>query len=99
MTKKKKSSHHHHHADHHQNVKLLNRVIGQLEGVKRMVDEHRYCMDILVQTRAASAALKKIELTILKTHLEHCVAEAFAAKNSAQSTTKVKELIQIMQRF
>jgi DNA-binding FrmR family transcriptional regulator len=95
MTKKST----HHHPAHQQNLKMLNRVIGQLEGVKRMVDERRYCVDILVQTRAAAAALKKIELKILKKHLEHCVAEAFEAKAPAKSATKVNELIQIMQRF
>lgn len=85
--------------DHCHNIKLLNRVIGQLEGVRRMVDERRYCADILVQTRAATAALKKIELTILKSHMNHCVAEAFREKTPSRSTEKLDELVKIMERF
>lgn len=95
----KNSSSTHTHPNHCHNVKSLNRVIGQLEGVRRMVDERRYCADILVQTRAAAAALKKIELQILKSHLNHCVSEAFSSKNTANSDQKVKELLEIMQRF
>lgn len=87
------------HPCHHSQVKLLNRVIGQLEGVRRMVDEQRYCVDILVQTRAAAAALKKIELQILKGHMDHCVAEAFDSKTPAKSSAKVNELVELMQRF
>lgn len=87
------------HPDHCHNKKLLNRVIGQLEGVRRMVDERRYCADILVQTRAASAALKKIELAILKSHMDHCVAEAFNEKAPVKSAEKIAELVKIMERF
>lgn len=97
MTKKLSSTHQH--ADHCHNVKSLNRVIGQLEGVRRMVDERRYCADILVQTRAAAAALKKIELTILKTHMNHCVSEAFHEKAPSKSAKKIDELVKIMERF
>ncbi len=89
----------HQHPNHCHNVKALNRVIGQLEGVRRMVDERRYCADILVQTRAAAAALKKIELQILKTHMDHCVAEALSSKVPAKSATKINELVDILQRF
>lgn len=87
------------HPCHHAQVKLLNRVIGQLEGVRRMVDDQRYCVDILVQTRAAAAALKKVELQILKTHMDHCVNEAFESKSPAKSAAKVNELVELMQRF
>lgn len=96
---KKLAAHHHPHPDHQQNLKLLNRLIGQLEGVRRMVEDRRYCADILVQTRASAAALKKIELQILKRHLDHCVAEAFEAKAPAKSAAKIEELVQIMKRF
>ncbi len=100
MTKKLASqADHSHHADHCGNLKALNRVIGQLEGVRRMVDERRYCADILVQTRAAAAALKKIELTILKSHMNHCVSEAFREKAPAKAVGKIEELVKIMERF
>jgi CsoR family transcriptional regulator, copper-sensing transcriptional repressor len=102
MTKKRASPTtdvHGHHADHCHNLTALNRVIGQLEGVRRMVDERRYCADILVQTRAAAAALKKIELTILKTHMNNCVSDAFREKAPAKAKKKIEELVKIMERF
>lgn len=99
MSKNLSSHLHSEHPDHCHNVKMLNRVIGQLEGVRRMIDEHSYCADILIQTRAAAAALKKIELTILKTHMNHCVADAFQEKTPAKANEKITELVKIMERF
>lgn len=64
-----------------------------------MMEDQRYCVDILTQTRAAASALKKIELAILNTHLEHCVAEAFTAKAPGKAQAKVEELVALMQRF
>lgn len=87
------------HPTHQAQVKKLNRVIGQLEGIKRMIEERRYCTDIITQTRAASSALKNIELSILETHLGHCVSEAFNSKNQAKSQIKINELIEVMKRF
>ncbi len=55
--------------------KRLNRVIGQLNGVKRMVDENRYCGDILTQLAAAEAAVRRVSEIILRNHLETCVVE------------------------
>ena len=64
-----------------------------------MVEEGRYCADILIQTRAAAGALKKIELTILKTHMNHCVTDAFREKAPSKATKKIAELVKIMERF
>ena len=86
------------HPSHCANIKTLNRVIGQLEGVRRMIEERRYCPDILIQTRAARAALKKTELAILRSHMNHCVAEAFREKNGDKSQEKIDEIITILER-
>jgi CsoR family transcriptional regulator, copper-sensing transcriptional repressor len=59
--------------DHSPEQPKLNRVRGQIEGVQRMIDEHRYCPDILAQLAAARAALKAVEVSILSRHMQNCV--------------------------
>lgn len=88
----------HQHPDHSLHIKKLNRVIGQLQGVQRMIEDHRYCPDILTQTRAAASALKAVELAILENHLRHCVAQAMTASNPKEADAKIHELIKIFAR-
>lgn len=80
--------------DHSADVKRLHRIIGQLEGIKKMIEDQRYCHDILVQTKAVSAALKALEASILGRHMNHCVASAFESKNKADSQKKIDELME-----
>lgn len=87
------------HPDHSIHIKKLNRVSGQIEGIKRMIEEQRYCPDILVQARAAGAALKAIEMAILETHLRHCVSDALASRDVRKATSKMGELIKLVSRF
>ncbi len=87
------------HPDHSIQLKKLNRVLGQIEGIKRMVQNRRYCPDILLQTRAAASALKSIEMAILETHLRHCVSEALTSRDIHQATTKMEEIMKVMSRF
>ena len=84
--------------DHTLHIKKLNRVIGQLQGVQRMIEARRYCPDILTQTRAAASALKAVELVILENHLRHCVTQAINASNSKDADAKIHELIKIFAR-
>lgn len=83
-----------HNPDHSAEIKRLNRILGQLEGVKKMIEEKRYCYDILVQTKAISSALKSLEATILEKHLNHCVSAAFESKNEKESQEKITELME-----
>ena len=87
------------HPDHTSQIKRLNRVVGQIEGIKRMVSDRRYCPDILLQTRAAASALKSIEMAILDTHLRHCVSEALASKDVRKATSKMEEIVKVVSRF
>ncbi len=77
----------------------LNRITGQVEGVKKMIKEQRYCPDILIQLHAARAALRTLEVTILDTHLSHCVSEAFEIKDQEKQKQKIEEIRQIIKRF
>lgn len=74
----------------------LNRIAGQIGGVQRMVDEERYCIDILTQIAAARAALDKVSLVILKSHLQNCVAEAV---REGRTNEAVEELDQLLLKF
>jgi DNA-binding FrmR family transcriptional regulator len=76
----------------------LNRIEGQVRGVARMVEEDRYCIDILTQMRALKAALAKVENELLKTHLEHCVVGAMAGGDPAEQRRKADELIELLDR-
>jgi CsoR family transcriptional regulator, copper-sensing transcriptional repressor len=82
-------------------AKLLNRlsrIEGQVRGVARMVDEERYCIDVLTQIQAVRAALSRVETEMLKDHLGHCIEAAITGGNAAEQRRKAGELIQLLER-
>ena len=64
-----------------------------------MVEEERYCVDILTQVRAARAALRRVEEAVLREHVEHCVAQAIRSGDAAEQKAKVDELLDVVGRF
>lgn len=76
----------------------LSRLEGQVRGVARMVEEDRYCVDILAQTAAVRAALKAVERVVLENHARHCVEEAIASGDTADQREKFNELIALLQK-
>jgi DNA-binding FrmR family transcriptional regulator len=80
-------------------VTRLHRVEGQVRGIEKMVDEDRYCVDILTQISAATTALESLALQILDQHIRHCVAGALASGDEADAKQKTDELLQAVQRF
>jgi len=74
----------------------LSRIEGQVRGVARMVEEDRYCIDVMTQVRAVRAALDKVEQEILHDHLQHCVAHAFHAGSERDRQIKIEELIEVL---
>ena len=77
----------------------LNRIEGQVRGIGRMIDEDRYCIDVLHQVQAIRAALQKVEEEVLRDHVQHCVAHAFAAGDPAEQRQKVDELVSVLGRL
>ena len=71
----------------------LRRIEGQVGGVLRMIEEDRYCIDVLTQIAAVRAALHKVEEQVLRDHVGHCVASAFACGDAADQRQKVDELV------
>jgi len=80
-------------------VKRLHRIEGQVRGIERMVEDDRYCIDILTQIAAANTALESLALTILDDHVRHCVAGALVSGDEADAAAKTEELIEAVQRF
>jgi DNA-binding FrmR family transcriptional regulator len=74
----------------------LSRIEGQARGVSRMIEEDRYCIDIINQVRAVRAALDKVEQEILRDHLQHCVAHAFHAGSERDRQIKIDELLEVL---
>ena len=77
----------------------LKRIEGQVGGLRRMVEEDRYCVEILTQINAVRAALHKVEEQILRDHVSHCVADAFASGDVNDQRHKVDELIATLSRM
>ena len=80
-------------------LKRLARAEGQVRGIARMVEEDRYCIDILTQLAAVDTALESVALEILEDHVEHCVAGALASGDQTDAENKIEELVEAVRRF
>jgi DNA-binding FrmR family transcriptional regulator len=79
-------------------TKRLSRIEGQVRGLARMVEEDRYCIDIVTQVSAVRAALRRLEEEILRDHVAHCVEHAIASGNKADQRRKIEELMEVVGR-
>jgi len=79
-------------------LKRLGRIEGQVRGLARMVEEGRYCIDIVTQIAAVRAALRKVEEEVLREHVAHCVEGAIASGNKADQRRKIAELMDVIGR-
>jgi DNA-binding FrmR family transcriptional regulator len=80
-------------------LQRLPRIEGQVRGLVRMVEDERYCVEILTQLRAARAALKRVEDAVLREHVDHCVAQALRSGSPSERRSKVDELVEVLGRF
>lgn len=79
-------------------LKRLSRIEGQVRGLSRMVEEDRYCIDIMTQISAVRAALRRVEEEVLQEHIAHCVEHAIKSGNAAEQRKKVAELMELLAR-
>ena len=84
--------------DKPQLLNRLRRIEGQVRGVARMVEDDRYCIDVLTQIQAARAALGRVETELLKGHLNHCIESAIVSGDQAEQRRKASELIELLSR-
>ncbi len=79
-------------------LKRLSRIEGQVRGIGRMVEDNRYCIDVITQIAAVRAALRKVEDELLRDHTDHCVEHAIASGNKAEQRKKIGELLVLLER-
>jgi CsoR family transcriptional regulator, copper-sensing transcriptional repressor len=78
-------------------LRRLKRIEGQVRGIQKMIQEDRYCVDILVQVAAIKSAVHQVGLSILESHTRGCVADALA--NQANGDQKIDELMEVIRQF
>ena len=88
----------HSNIDHRNKVNRLNRIAGQVRGVAQMIEDGRYCMDVLHQIQAIRSALAKVESAVLKDHAASCVAAALASGDEDEQRQKFEELVDLMEK-
>jgi DNA-binding FrmR family transcriptional regulator len=77
----------------------LRRIEGQVQGIQRMVEEDKYCVDILLQLTAVQGAVEQVQKLLLGQHLESCVAEAVRSSSSRDRQRKMEEVLEVFARF
>ncbi len=84
---------------HTADMPRLNRISGQVAGVKKMIEEKRHCPEILIQLRAIRSAIKGLEASILERHLGHCITESLSGGDAADIQKKVDELKELFKKY
>ena len=87
-----------HSTTHTEALKRIGRIAGQVQGIRRMVEEQKYCIDIITQIQAARSALRAVELQILQKHMRHCVSAAFTSGSPKAADEKMNELLRVMKK-
>ena len=86
------------HTNYEKHIPRINKISGQLNGIKKMIEEQRYCPEIITQLKAVSSACQSLEIIMLEKHLESCVLEAFQSKDKNAQAKKIKELSLLYKR-
>lgn len=85
-------------AEHSKQLNRLNRIGGQIRGLAKMIEDHRYCMDILTQIKAVKSAIAAVEQNVIEEHLNHCVHKAIESKNSKETAEMLKEIKDLLKK-
>lgn len=88
-----------HKTSHKENLNALKRINGQVEGIQRMIEDERYCVDIIIQVHAAIHALYRVGDKIFAKHLEHCVKDVFTGKSKREISEKIDEIMKVMKNM
>lgn len=87
------------HPSHASQLSRINRAIGQLEAIKRMIGDNEYCVDIMSQLRAARNAIKTIELGVLETHVGACVTAACCSSDEKLKAKRISEVMELLKKY
>jgi CsoR family transcriptional regulator, copper-sensing transcriptional repressor len=83
------------HPNHSSELKRLSRIKGQVAGIERMIQDQRYCPEIIIQIKAVRSALKSLEANIIEGHMNHCVKQAIRSKNPTVAQRKIDEILKL----
>jgi len=86
------------HPDHSKEITRIKRIIGELEGAQRMIEDGRYCINILNQTKAVSSAVHSLEAALLEKHLQHCVKGVMCSTDAKDQDQKIEELMTLFRK-
>jgi len=84
---------------HKKTLDALKRIEGQVRGIQRMIEEGRYCVDILTQLSAVRSAAGRVQDTILARHMDTCVSKAFVGESQTEKKKKIDEVIKLVKTF
>ena len=84
---------------HQEQLPALKRIEGQVKGIQRMIDDKRYCVDIITQIHSIVGALYRVENNIFRKHIDGCVVHALKGKSESEKDKKIDEIISLIQRF
>jgi CsoR family transcriptional regulator, copper-sensing transcriptional repressor len=99
MTKQNKSCCSKDHPDNSKELPRLKKIAGQINGIQKMIEDKRYCVEILQQLGAVKSAINSLQANLLETHLTNCVKEAFELKKDADIEEKIMELKEIFKKY
>ena len=85
-------------SDHSPHLPRLKKVEGQIRGIYKMIEEQRYCVDILTQIKAVKSALSSLESKIIEEHLGHCVHKALSGKNFKEANEMIREIKELLKK-
>ncbi|MCO4795569.1 MAG: metal-sensitive transcriptional regulator [Bacteriovoracaceae bacterium] len=85
-------------ADHKKQLSRVNRIEGQVRGIGKMIEEGKYCIDILTQVKAIRSAMKSLELEVLESHLNCCLKGAINSQSKGEMDEKVDEILELIRR-
>lgn len=85
--------------NHEEQLLRLNKIEGQVKGVRKMIEDRRYCVDIVSQIKAVSSALRKVELGVLESHVRHCLRHAVEAKDDDEVSEKIDEIMKLIAKI
>ena len=85
--------------NHEQQLQRLNRIEGQIKGVRKMIEERRYCIDILAQIRAICGALEQVQMGVMEKHLHHCVRDSIESGEPELFEEKVEEIVKVLSKM
>lgn len=87
------------HADKKKVTRLLKTAQGQIDGLIKMVEEDRYCVDISIQLLATQAILRRVDFDILKGHFEHCIKDSLSQADATEKDKKISELVTVLDKI